>query len=124
MTEQQWRILRTLYADGELMIGQIAERCVILSPSLTGILQRMIDADVIVKRVDADDTRRFYVSLTKLGRAKFEAMVPRIEAAYSELEKEVGKEEIERLYAAIDCVLGKLGERGSAQAVLSHGVMP
>lgn len=105
LTEQQWRILRALNEDREMMIGQIAERCYILGPSLTGILQRMIDADLAVKRVDPDDTRRFYVSVTKRGMAIFEQMVPRVEQEYARLERIVGKARIAELYGLLDLIL-------------------
>ena len=44
ITEQQWRILRALYNYRELESKELAKRCCILSPSLTGILKRLATA--------------------------------------------------------------------------------
>lgn len=110
LTEQQWRITRALYEEGELMISQVADRTFIVGPSLSGILQRMVEAELLVKRLDPADTRRFYVSLTKAGRAKFEAMVPRIQEAYAVLEARIGKDELDELYEVMDRVLSKIGK--------------
>lgn len=113
LTEQQWRILRALYEHHEMMISQLAESCLILGPSLTGILQRMIDADLVVKRLDALDTRRFHVSLTKQGRAKFEAMAPLVEDAYANLERRVGKATIAELYRILDDLVTRMDATSS-----------
>lgn len=112
LTEQQWRILRVLNEKGELMIGQIAESTYVLGPSLSGILQRMIEADLVVKRVDPQDTRRFYVSATRRGINIFDQMVPRIEEEYTRLEQIVGASRISELYALLDLVIEEI-ERAS-----------
>lgn len=109
LTEQQWRITRALYEDGELMISQVAEKTFIVGPSLSGILQRMVEAGLLVKRLDPLDTRRFYVSLTKAGRGKFEAMVPRIREAYRELELRIGEDGVDEIYDLMDRLLVKIG---------------
>ncbi len=110
LTEQQWRIIRALYEEGELMISQVAEKTFIVGPSLTGILQRMTDAELLIKRLDSADTRRFHVSLTTAGRAKFEAMAPRVQKAYAELEAKIGKESVDEIYEVMDRLLVKIGK--------------
>lgn len=111
VTEQQWRIIRLLYEEGELMISQVADRAFIVAPSLSGILRRMVEAKLLVKREDREDSRRSYVSLTRRARTKFEAMVPHVEMAYQELELRVGRDDIDAIYVLMDRVLGNLGRR-------------
>jgi len=116
ITEQQWRIIRLLYEEnGELMISQVAERTFIVGPSLSGVLRRMIDAKLLVKRGDADDNRRFYVSLTKQARSKFEAMVPHVEQAYADLERSAGKADIDAVFKLLDRVVTNVGRRGAPE---------
>lgn len=109
LTEQQWRVLRSLYENGESSIGNVARRCHILGPSLTGMLERMASAGMLVQRIDDSDLRRSFVSLTKLGRTTFEEMVPQIEEAYAVLEARVGSDELQELYRRTDELVERLG---------------
>ncbi|MBF8316359.1 homoprotocatechuate degradation operon regulator HpaR, partial [Acinetobacter baumannii] len=67
LTEQQWRIIRILYQYEELESNQLAELACILKPSLTGILNRMVEQKLIQKRKDYDDQRISLISLTESG---------------------------------------------------------
>lgn len=111
VTEQQWRIIRLLYEAGELTLTQVADRTFIVGPSLSGIVRRMIQAKLLVKRADPEDSRSSYVSLTRQARAKFEAMVPHVEEAYRDLESRAGKADINAIYVLLDRVLGNIGRR-------------
>ncbi|AGK50541.1 MULTISPECIES: homoprotocatechuate degradation operon regulator HpaR [Burkholderia] len=104
LTEQQWRIIRVL--DGEpsheLEAGQIAKRCCILSPSLTGVLERM-ERDGLIRRTRAqEDQRRLIVSLTPQSRQLVTQIGPRIDEQYRLLEQRFGADALREVYAALD----------------------
>lgn len=104
LTEQQWRIIRVL--DGEpsheLEAGQIAKRCCILSPSLTGVLERM-ERDGLIRRTRAqEDQRRLIVSLTPQSRQLVTQISPRIDEQYRLIEQRFGADALGEMYAALD----------------------
>ena len=64
ITEQQWRVLRTLNDTGDMEPNQLADACLILSPSLTRMLAAMEQSEMIVRTRSSVDQRRQVISLT------------------------------------------------------------
>ena len=64
VTEQQWRVLRTLSEVGSMEPNQIARSCQILSPSLTRMLAGMEEQGLIKRARSSQDQRRQEISLT------------------------------------------------------------
>ena len=109
LTEQQWRIVRALLDAGPLEPREIGEVCRIASPSLAGVLARMDDLGLVVRRRLDHDQRRLQVSLTPKSRGLAARMAPHIESAYAALEAQLGAESVGRLYGALDELLAALG---------------
>lgn len=114
LTEQQWRILRVLVAEGSLEPRQIVRLCGISSPSLAGILARMETQGLITREGLAHDRRRQAVSATAKSRRLARQMAPQIEAVYAGLEAQLGVPAVTQLYGALDGLLEALG--GAAPA--------
>lgn len=104
VTEQQWRVIRTLSDRGELEIGQIAEACCIPGPSLTGVLERMERDDWIKRFRISTDQRKVVVELTAKGRRLVERMAERVDGRYAEIEAQLGTPVLETLYELLDRV--------------------
>lgn len=62
-TDQQWRILRTLYKYGPQEPRELCAICCILSPSMAGILKRMESLEMITRSPSPKDKRRVLVKL-------------------------------------------------------------
>jgi homoprotocatechuate degradation regulator HpaR len=105
LTEQQWRIVRTLEEEGELEPWQISERCQILKPSLTGVLTRMEQLGLVERRRVESDQRRLQVRNTRRASGLVRRMAPVVEAQYRYLEQTLGAEQLRALYAALDRLL-------------------
>ncbi len=104
LTEQQWRIIRVLndHATGEMEAGQIAKECFILSPSLTGVLERM-ERDGLVQRMrPAYDQRKVMVSLSAHCKSLVERISPLIEAQYCSIEQQIGIPRLNQLCQELD----------------------
>ena len=69
VTEQQWRIVRTLLESGPLEPRQIVAATRISSPSLAGVLARMDELGLVARERMEGDQRRVRVSLTPKSRA-------------------------------------------------------
>lgn len=108
LTEQQWRVLRVLMETGGLEPRQISERCQLLGPSLTGILSRLEDMDLVRRTRLESDQRRVLVTLTETASELITTMAPVVEAQYRLLERAVGKEVLDGLYGILDDFLSVL----------------
>ncbi len=96
-TDQQWRIMRALYEFKELEPSQLAERCNILAPSLTGMLNRLEQSGLIYKRKQMEDKRRFVVGMTATARDKFDELSVEVEACYEQMCQDIGKDLVNEL---------------------------
>ncbi|MDR9466613.1 homoprotocatechuate degradation operon regulator HpaR [Marinospirillum sp.] len=97
LTEQQWRIIRALAQHQELESKQLADLCCILSPSLTGIINRLEQQDYIQRRRSAEDQRRVLISLTDKAQTMFEQVTPLLEDRYREITEQFTQENLDQL---------------------------
>ena len=102
VTEQQWRVIRALAANGAMEPGEITKRCVILKPSLTGILSRMEELGWIKRQGHADDLRRSVVRLTSAGTALHRRIDREVERTHTAIVGMLGADEFAALHAALD----------------------
>ncbi|CAN7288457.1 Transcriptional regulator SlyA [compost metagenome] len=108
ITEQQWRVMRTLNEHEPMEPNQLADACLILSPSLTRMLCGMEDAGLVERTRSATDQRRQLVSLTPSARAIIMQMEPLVDARYQELAQRLGPERLTEVYRALDAMLAGL----------------
>ena len=90
VTEQQWRILRALDQHGQLEPREIGDLCQISSPSMAGVLARMVQAGLVERSPMATDQRRVIVSLSQQSRALLGKMGPLIDLQYHYIEQACG----------------------------------
>lgn len=107
LTEQQWRIIRTLSEQGPMEPWRICEVCQILSPSLAGVLARMEETGRIERCKIDGDQRRVLVSLSASSQALVKEIAPLIELQYRNLESGMGADAISELYEVLDRFLSK-----------------
>lgn len=110
LTEQQWRIIRAVHEQGPLEPRQLSDLCTISSPSMVGVLARMEALELITKERFAEDQRRILVSLTPTSIDLVRALTKDLEQRYADLEREVGKDVVARVYQAVDDLLAGLEE--------------
>lgn len=110
LTEQQWRILRTVSEMEQLEPREICEICQILSPSLTGVLSRMEEMGLVTRTRIPEDQRRVIIRLTPKSEELVSQLGPLIESQYKIIEQAFGPELIKQLYDIMDRVID--AERG------------
>ena len=116
LTEQQWRIIRALLDADALEPREIGEICRLSSPSLAGMLSRMDDLGLVVRKRPAHDQRRVRVSLTAKSRAIAARIAPRVEETYRRMEAELGADLLRRLYRTLDEVLKGPSQRSAIRS--------
>lgn len=96
LTVQQWRVIRVLAEGKPCCATELAERCVLMPPSLSRILKTLTERGLI-ERVADTDARRRRVQITEEGRAKYNAMSQKAAGIYEDLEDKFGTEKMETL---------------------------
>lgn len=79
LTPVQGLILHALYDEDGLSAGEIGRRLQLDSATLSGVLERMMDAGWITKRTDSDDRRLVHIDLTARARACREEFLKEVE---------------------------------------------
>lgn len=102
LTEQQWRVIRVLAEHKELESKQLADLCCILSPSLTGIINRLEQQGYIKRRRSSDDQRRILISLTIKAKEMFEITAPILEARYQLITQQFTEQNLVELISLLN----------------------
>jgi homoprotocatechuate degradation regulator HpaR len=97
LTEQQWRVLRALAAEGEIDVTGLADATFLLAPSLTRILRDLENRKMIRRRADPNDFRAALISLTTRGRTIFDNVGLNSEQIYRAIELRLGESRMQTL---------------------------
>ncbi len=115
LSPQQWRVLRALFeavesGEGEIEMKVLAERCYLLLPSLSRIVQNLEKRKLISRRTSQSDQRCSMISLTASGVDLVNLMSPQSEARYEHITRVFGYGKLELLYELLDELTNKLAE--------------
>ena len=102
VTEQQWRVLRALEEVGMMDLGELAEACRLLGPSLTRIVRDLEERELLHRSPDENDQRRSHISISPEGRALIRNVGPHSERRYQKIAKAIGAENLDDLYERLD----------------------
>ncbi len=108
ITEQQWRVIRVLAENNELEVTQLAKQAFVLGPSLSRILRTLESRNLVTKRRDKNDGRRYWLALTDKAHALIGDVQPDSIRIYGELEDRLGREQINELLTILDEFTGRL----------------
>jgi len=112
MSSQQWRVIRALNEEDGLDISELAERCYLLMPSLSRIIQNLEKRDLVSRAQSKSDNRRSVISLTDSGRDLFNVIAPKSIERYNYITDRFGYGKLELLYELLDELVEKLEDEG------------
>lgn len=69
LTYPQFLVMRLLWKDGRLSVGQVGERLGLDTGTVTPLLKRLSAMGMVVRERRLDDERRVDIALTEKGRA-------------------------------------------------------
>jgi DNA-binding MarR family transcriptional regulator len=100
-TVEEWRVT-SLLADGtgHPMAG-IAEHALLPAPTLTKVVDRLVSAGLVYRRVDDTDRRRVLVFLSDHGHEQVARLTTAVEAEWTRVQESVGREELALLRALL-----------------------
>jgi DNA-binding MarR family transcriptional regulator len=84
LTGPQLVILQEIAHLGEVSVGEIARAVSLSQATVTGILERMENRELLVKRRSQHDKRRVMVSITRLGTTVLEEAPPLMQETFVE----------------------------------------
>ncbi|MBB3083923.1 MarR family winged helix-turn-helix transcriptional regulator [Geodermatophilus sabuli] len=78
LTLDQWRVLRTLTEQGPLSMSDLSALTHVTGPTLTRIVDRLVERALLYRNVDAADRRRVLVHAAERGSALCRSLAPRV----------------------------------------------
>ena len=110
MSSQQWRVIRALNEEDGLDITELADRCFLLMPSLSRIIQNLEKRDLVSRTQSKSDNRRSVISLTSDGKQLFEDVAPKSVERYNHITNKFGYGKLELLYELLDELIEKIDD--------------
>jgi len=104
LTEQQWRVLRVLWEYEQMALLKLAGLTLISAPSLVGVVDRLLTAGLVTRQRSETDRRVLFVVVTEQGRDLKNQVMPRVQAAYAELEQSMDAEEWGQVLHALESI--------------------
>jgi homoprotocatechuate degradation regulator HpaR len=104
ITEQQWRVIRALFGHDGLEVTALAEKTLLLMPSLTRILKTLEEQKLVNKTAVEGDNRRKLIRLANRGRDLYKKMAPLSEAEYKKIEAQLGSKKLTELYKLLSSI--------------------
>jgi DNA-binding MarR family transcriptional regulator len=109
---EAWRVL-DLLSDGQgHNMTALADRAFLPAPSLTKLIDQLVDQNLVFRRVDPADRRRVLAHLTPRGMERRQRIAREVRADWAELAPLLTQDEGERLGVLLDRLAGAL-EGGS-----------
>lgn len=110
ISAQQWRVIRALEQQDGIAMSALAERCYLLAPSLSRIVQNLESRQLIERQTEVQDQRRSCIYLTEQGRQLFMLVAPKSEQRYALITEKFGYGKLELLYELLDELVDKIDE--------------
>jgi len=110
LSTQQWRSIRALMQEDGLEISTLANRCHLLLPSMSRIVQNLEARNLIERRNVKSDQRRKAIFLTDAGRSIFKEIEPKSAERYERITEQFGEDKLEQLYGLLQDLVVSLEE--------------
>lgn len=85
LTPPQFYVLATIGYAGSLPFGEIGAKMLVTVSNLTGIVDRLEDKKLVVRRRDEKDRRVVHVMLTERGAKLYKSTIPLFEKCIGEI---------------------------------------
>ena len=109
MTEQRWRILRSLYDTEVLSASELAQQVFLSMTSISRITKQLSEEKLVTRKIDPLDKRSILFSITQKGRILCSRIGPALEAKHAETFNDLDKIDMDKLEKTINTLIGELG---------------
>ena len=111
LSPQQWRVIRALNEEEGLDITELANRCFLLMPSLSRIIQNLEKRELVSRIQSSLDNRKSVISITGSGKKLFQKIAPKSVERYDLITEKFGYGKLELLYELLDELIEKIDEK-------------
>jgi homoprotocatechuate degradation regulator HpaR len=111
LSSQQWRVIRALNEEEGLDITELANRCFLLMPSLSRIIQNLEKRKLVSRNQSSADNRKSVISITGPGKELFQKIAPKSVERYDLITEKFGYGKLELLYELLDELIEKIDEK-------------
>ena len=111
LSSQQWRVIRALNEEEGLDITELANRCFLLMPSLSRIIQNLEKRELVNRNRSSLDNRKSVISITEPGKKLFQKIAPKSVEHYDLITEKFGYGKLELLYELLDELIEKIDEK-------------
>lgn len=101
LTPPQFYVLATIGYAGELPFGEIGAKMMVTVSNLTGIVDRLEEKKLVLRRRDENDRRVVHVVLTEKGSKLYKNTIPRFEKSIAQIFAGLGREQQKELSALL-----------------------
>jgi len=102
---EAWRVL-DLLSDGQgHNMTALADHAFLPAPSLTKLMDQLVDQNLVYRRVDPADRRRVLAHLTPRGKQRWQLLAREVRADWGDLEHQPASEELNGLLTQLAEVL-------------------
>ncbi|MFE1290205.1 MarR family winged helix-turn-helix transcriptional regulator [Streptomyces sp. NPDC058751] len=96
-----WRVLDLLSDGGGHNMTAIADHAFLPAPSLTKLMDQLVDQNLVYRRIDPADRRRVLAHLTPRGKQRWQLLAREVRADWGDLEHLPESEELGHLLAQL-----------------------
>lgn len=68
ITNSQIIILMSIHEDKQISVGKLAKQIQVSGPTVTGLVDRLVDRNFVIRQRDKQDRRKVVVALTEKGK--------------------------------------------------------
>jgi DNA-binding MarR family transcriptional regulator len=111
LTMPQLKVLLSLFVDGPLPCSSLADFVAVSLPTMNGVLERLKERGLIVRRPDPHDRRRILNSLTARGHQLIDGLWTSGQDWLSDLLDRMDGADLETIEQALAIVVGALSRQ-------------
>jgi DNA-binding MarR family transcriptional regulator len=101
LTPPQFYVLATIGYAGELPFGEIGAKMMVTVSNLTGIVDRLEEKKLVLRKRDDNDRRVVHVVLTEKGAKLYKTTIPRFEKSIAQIFSGLGRAQQKQLSALL-----------------------
>jgi DNA-binding MarR family transcriptional regulator len=93
----QWRLMKTLSEAGGMTMGKLADELALNHPTVTKLVDRMVQDALVYRVPDPNDRRKVRMFLSDKGSALLASQSKRVQDHEAKVEDNYGNEDAQRL---------------------------
>jgi len=118
---EAWRVL-DLLSDGQgHHMTSLADHAFLPAPSLTKLVDQLVDQNLVFRRIDPADRRRVLAHLTPRGMRRWQLLVREVRSDWENLERMLPDEELNALLVRLAEALESGDAAGPARVTTGRG---